>query len=243
MSISTRAAAAVRAPPVLSRTRRRLQTPQYDALMRRKYGESNHNVWRLRCHKLALNIIALMHDRAVTADEARPYLEIIAQHNPYPEESAAQWLATVARDYGIACPDSVLDQIGNAADSRPRTYSPDDIGRALAITFADRERLELWQCGCCDVSARQRKELMRERKREKDRERRRDKGAKPRAEYLSGSLSKARKGSSTPFSSPILPRADAAAARTDGLGLLSSLTSGATAGFALNRPSAPITPG
>ena len=64
MSIATRAAAAVRSPPVLSRAARRLRTPQYNALMRRKYGKSNDNVWRLRCHKLASNIVALMHSTA-----------------------------------------------------------------------------------------------------------------------------------------------------------------------------------
>jgi hypothetical protein len=55
-------------------------------------------------------------------------------------------------------------QIGNAADFRPRKYAPDDIAHALRVTFEDRERLELWQVGCCDVSPSQRKALMKERK-------------------------------------------------------------------------------
>jgi hypothetical protein len=188
MSIASRAAAAVRAPAVLSRARRRLKTPQYDALMRRKHGKSKDNVWRLRCYKLAREIVVLMDDQAVTADESRPYLEIIAQHNPNPKKSASQWLAKLAADYDIACPASLLDQIGDAADFRPRDYTPDYIGHALEVTFEDRERLELWQIGCCDVSAKERKALMAERKRQKDRKRnarkRRDKGAQSRAEYL-----------------------------------------------------------
>jgi hypothetical protein len=62
---------------------------------------------------------------------------------------------------------------------KPRKMSTDDLGNALGVDSATRDRLEIWLIGAYDLSAEDRKE----RRRQRDRERKR-RARQPRAEYL-----------------------------------------------------------
>lgn len=79
--------------------------------------------------------------------------------------------------------------MGQALD-RPLRFKADKIAWKLRVTADERTMLGLRTIGAIDQTAEQRRAAARDRRRERDRARRRAKGAKPRAEYETGSINR-----------------------------------------------------
>jgi hypothetical protein len=82
------------------------------------------------------------------------------------------------------------------ARSRPPRFTADALAQRLGVTYSVRQFLGLTLIGSIDVDKQERERLRRARDRERGRQRkelmRRAKGAKPRQQYLAGSLSQAK---------------------------------------------------
>jgi hypothetical protein len=191
-SISARAADAVRPPsPDGRRGDRPIRAPQYNAA----FGERQNaprSLQRILTSVRLLDLSKLIADRApLDADAACKFLEVVVNHCPTDEMPRPQWLRAWADQNNLSCTGR---HIANACAVPTRTYSNDQIASLLSVSFVDQQRLRLWSFGACDVSRDERKRLAATRKREKDRQRaadrRRAKGAKTRAQYETGSLSR-----------------------------------------------------
>ena len=186
-TIAARAAAAVRPPsPDGRRGDRPIRAPQYNAAFgeRRNAPRSLH---RLRTAARLRDLSRLIVDRTPLDDVAAcKFLEIVANHCPTDEMPRPKWLRMWVSQNHLPCTGRHIAQVCAAT---PQTYTDDELGRLLAVTFADRQRLKLWSFGACDVPKAERRRLAAITKRGRDRQRAADRrhaqGAKPRAKSAS----------------------------------------------------------
>jgi hypothetical protein len=84
------------------------------------------------------------------------------------------------------------EEVIQEAKATRRALSADNLARYLRLDYDTRQALGISTIGAYDADKRERRRRRRERKRQADERRRRRKGAKPRAEYEAGSISKAK---------------------------------------------------
>jgi hypothetical protein len=175
---------------------RKLKTPQYDEMMRRRYGRGRKNVrvWqngkRLKDirRRIEFHQSAKFHD--FIKDRGK-YLIAAACHYPESEELEVwlpRWFADHLQMPGF--PDlDVKMQVLIDHKHKLKRLSPEAIAELLPTTFDDRQAMELWTFGAIDMSPRQRRNASKKERRRKERERvakkRQAAGAKPRAESIS----------------------------------------------------------
>ena len=96
------------------------------------------------------------------------------------------WLARWAAEH---LPEAKPEQITAVAEIPRQEYSADELAEILHVTYAERQRLNVWAFGACDMIREERLKRAKADKQKKDRERaklrRRERGAKPREQSLS----------------------------------------------------------
>jgi hypothetical protein len=131
----------------------------------------------------------------------RKYLTIAAHHGYMADlerqaaairrgrfESTARypWLARWAAQH---LPEATPEQVAAVAEIPRQEYSADELAEILHVTYGERQRVQVWAFGACDMTRRERLDRSKADKRGKDRERakvrRRRRGAKPREQSFS----------------------------------------------------------
>src|SRR5215469_12660827 len=143
---------------------RKWNTPQYDAMMRRRYGSGPKNVRVWQNGKRLKDIIKRLefHQSSNFDDfiRKRPdYLIAGACHCPESEELEdwlKQWFADHLDMPGF--PDlDVKMQVLIDYRHKLKRLSPEEIAKLLPTTFDDRQAIGLWTFGVIDMSPRQRR--------------------------------------------------------------------------------------
>lgn len=83
------------------------------------------------------------------------------------------------------------EAMAEAAEMAARWQDADEMANRIGLSLADRELLEVRTIGAVGITKRQRRALQKAKRRERETKRRRASGAKPRAEYEAGSISRA----------------------------------------------------
>jgi hypothetical protein len=183
------------------RARRRLNTPQCDAMERRKKRpkDKDNLIRALKLRDLTA-VIGGRYGGPVPDDLDDPdldygdvYLMLAVQHRP-PWAEPVEWLQDWAAEWAPTWSADHVQRIAECAAAKPRWYSGDKSADLLKVTFAERQLLHLTNIGACDMTKKQRKKLVADEKRERDRQRKalhdRANGVQSRNQYLAAAAQK-----------------------------------------------------
>jgi hypothetical protein len=174
---------------------RKLKTPQYNEMMRRRHGRGPKNVAKWQNGKRLKDIIKrLAFHRSTNPDDfakhRADYLIAAAHHCPE-SQHLEDWLPRWFDDHlllpGLSNLDVKMTVIFD--HGRLEGLSAEEVAALLPTTFDERQALGLWTFGTIDMTTLQRKRRAKKERQQKERERRAKKrlaaGAKPHAESLS----------------------------------------------------------
>jgi hypothetical protein len=159
--------------------------------------------WALATQRLSEieKVMRSRHGSFVGGDDASSYLAPLASavanerratmqkdgREASSSEIAAAVIAACRRWLPSLSLDEIEDEAHEVAES-PRHERADAIGKALGVSFTERQALGLRTIGCRDLNKRQRKSAVKAAKVERQKAKRRAAGVKPRAEYEGNSV-------------------------------------------------------
>jgi hypothetical protein len=182
-------------PPPNDAPDRKLKTPQYNEMMRRRHGSGPKDVAKWQNGKRLKDIIRrLEHHRSTNPEDfvkhRADYLIAAAHHCPesqHLEYWLPRWFDNHLLVPGLSNLDVKMTVIFD--HERLEGLSAEEVAALLPTTFEEREALGLWTFGALGMTAQQRRRRSKKERRRKDRKRdekrRRAAGAKPHAESLS----------------------------------------------------------